>query len=252
MTDVFISYSRKDKEFVQVLYQALEQSQYDAWIDWEDIPATANWWEEIETGIAEADAFIFVLSPDSATSRICQQEAEFAAKNNKRLIPILRREGFYSSQLILPLRETHWLRFTAEDSFDRALADLVAALNTNLDRVKTHTRLLVKAVDWEKKLRDESLLLRGRELADAETWLANSEAPGPDPTGLQREYINASRSRQDAQARAERRLRRGGFWRSTSCGPRPCCCHGGRVVCSCTHASSSGDCTAGQARGDGH
>jgi len=123
----------------------------------------------------------------------------------------LRREGFYSSQLILPLRETHWLRFTAEDSFDRALADLVAALNTNLDRVKTHTRLLVKAVDWEKKLRDESLLLRGRELADAETWLANSEAPGPDPTGLQREYINASRSRQDAQARAERRLRRGAF-----------------------------------------
>jgi len=79
MTDVFISYSRKDKEFVQVLYQALEQSQYDAWIDWEDIPATANWWEEIETGIAEADAFIFVLSP------IRQPRGSVSRRQNLRL-----------------------------------------------------------------------------------------------------------------------------------------------------------------------
>ena len=37
MADVFISYSRKDKAFVQVLHQALAESKYDAWIDWQDI-----------------------------------------------------------------------------------------------------------------------------------------------------------------------------------------------------------------------
>ena len=38
MADVFISYSRVDQSFVKVLNQALNQSQYDAWVDWEDIP----------------------------------------------------------------------------------------------------------------------------------------------------------------------------------------------------------------------
>ena len=57
MTDVFISYSRKDKAFVQVLNQALANSKYDAWVDWENIPLTADWWEEIKTEIEGADKF---------------------------------------------------------------------------------------------------------------------------------------------------------------------------------------------------
>ncbi len=65
MTDVFISYSRKDKAFVQVLHQALTQSKYDAWVDWQDIPLTADWWEEIKSGIEAADTFVCVISPDS-------------------------------------------------------------------------------------------------------------------------------------------------------------------------------------------
>ncbi|ESA34684.1 wd40 repeat-containing protein [Leptolyngbya sp. Heron Island J] len=60
MPDVFISYSRKDKAFVQVLHQALLESHYDSWVDWEDIPLTADWWEEIKAGIESADTFIFV------------------------------------------------------------------------------------------------------------------------------------------------------------------------------------------------
>ena len=42
MTDVFISYSRKDKAFVQILNQALGESKYETWVDWEDIPLTAK------------------------------------------------------------------------------------------------------------------------------------------------------------------------------------------------------------------
>ncbi|WP_394359020.1 toll/interleukin-1 receptor domain-containing protein [Leptolyngbya boryana] len=38
MRDVFISYSRKDKPFVEQLHQALEAQNQDAWVDWEDIP----------------------------------------------------------------------------------------------------------------------------------------------------------------------------------------------------------------------
>ena len=62
--DVFISYSRRDKGFVQILNEALERS-YNTWVDWEDIKPTTEWWEEIKAGIEEAHTFIFVISPDS-------------------------------------------------------------------------------------------------------------------------------------------------------------------------------------------
>ena len=85
--DIFISYSRRDKEFVQTLNKALIQSKYETWVDWEDIPITSLWWEEIKEGIEDAHTLIIVLSPDSVGSKYCKLEIEHAAKHNKRLIP---------------------------------------------------------------------------------------------------------------------------------------------------------------------
>ena len=92
MSDVFISYSRKDKEFAETLHTALEKSGKDAWIDWQDIPLTSEWWKEIETGIEGADTFIFVISPDSVASKVCGEEIDHAVKHNKRLFPVVRRD----------------------------------------------------------------------------------------------------------------------------------------------------------------
>ena len=38
MTDVFISYSRKDIAFVLLQNEALIENGMDTWIDWQDIP----------------------------------------------------------------------------------------------------------------------------------------------------------------------------------------------------------------------
>jgi len=87
MADVFISYSRKDKAFVQVLHQALAESKYDAWIDWQDISPTADWWAEIEGGIEAADAFLFVISPDSVTSKVCNQMVTEGLGQDRAIAP---------------------------------------------------------------------------------------------------------------------------------------------------------------------
>jgi hypothetical protein len=68
MVDVFVSYSRRDKEFVAVLHDALRASDYDTWVDWEDIAPTTEWWKEIEAGIEAAHTFLFVISKDSIAS----------------------------------------------------------------------------------------------------------------------------------------------------------------------------------------
>ena len=67
MTDVFISYSRKDKEFVQVLNQDMVESKYDAWVDWENIHLTADWWAEIQAGIEATESGLLPLGQQTAS-----------------------------------------------------------------------------------------------------------------------------------------------------------------------------------------
>ena len=201
MTDVFISYSRKDETFVQVLNQALTKSKYDAWVDWENIPLTADWWEEIKAGIEGADTFIFVISPDSIASKVCGQEIDHAVENNKRLLPILYREGFDKSLMRPALSKHNWLFFRKEDDFETTFQSLVSALNTDLAHVKTHTQLLVKALEWQHKERTSDLLLRGSQLETILSWITANADKEPRLTKEQREYVAvSSKVEKDAQA----------------------------------------------------
>jgi TIR domain len=90
--DVFISYSRKDEEFVRRLVDALEHRGKDVWIDWEDIRKSADWRAKVHAGIEASRTIVPVLSPDFATSDVCREEVEHAVRHNKRLVPIVRRE----------------------------------------------------------------------------------------------------------------------------------------------------------------
>src|SRR5215475_8119805 len=89
--DVFISYSRKDKDFVHRLDEALKSRGREAWVDWEGIRALENWEETIYSAIEGADTFMFVLTPDSVASEICGREIKHAAAHNKRMVPIVAR-----------------------------------------------------------------------------------------------------------------------------------------------------------------
>lgn len=205
MADVFISYSRQDKAFVQALHEALTESQYDVWVDWQDIPLTADWWAEIQQGIDAADTFIFVISPASIQSRVCGQEIDHAVASHKRLVPILHREGFDHTQMRSPIRRHNWLFFRAEDDFDQAFQALVEALNTDLDYVRRHTRSLVRAREWQQKDKRPDLLLRGRDLEESERWLLAATDKAPLPTALQQDFIFSSRRAETQRQRRERR-----------------------------------------------
>jgi CHASE2 domain-containing sensor protein len=193
VTDVFISYSRRDKEFVQQLHAALLAQNRDTWIDWQDILPTEKWWKAIEAGIEGAEAFVFVISPDSVTSKVCADEIEHAIKHNKRLIPVVRRDT-EPEQVHSALSAHNWLFMRESDNFDAAIARLIEAIDTDLKYVRTHTRLTVRAVEWEAAKRDNSFLLRGKDLAASERWLRQGQSKRPAPTPLQIEYIAASRT----------------------------------------------------------
>lgn len=191
MTDVFVSYCRRNKAFVQKLYERLIQDQRQVWVDWENIPPNADWRAEIADGIETTNTVLFVLSPPWLASNECRLELEQALKHHKRLLPILHEEVQY--QEVHPsLASLNWIFFRETDDFEQAYQSLHKALNSDLQYIKTHTRLLTKAVEWDKKDRDPSFLLRGKDFLDAEQWLKQAATQSPASTSLHTDYIISS------------------------------------------------------------
>lgn len=189
---IFISYSRKDAGFVRRLHVALTAQQRELWVDWEGIPPSADWMREIEAAIDAAEAFVFILSPDAAASPVCQRELAHAVAQNKRLLPVVCRDT--DTAAVPPaLARLNWIWWREQDSFDAAVLTLLQAVDTDLDWVRAHTRLLVRAVEWEGGAQGASLALRGSELVAAEQWLAAGPSKEPPPTELQTRYIMQSR-----------------------------------------------------------
>src|SRR2546428_9243936 len=132
-TVVFLSYAREDEQFVRRLHAALAKANRGAWVDWAGIPPTADWIREIHAAIESADAFAFIISPESVASATCQREIEHAAKHNKRLIPLLHREA---APVPADLAKLNWIFFREGDDFDQSFADLIDTLDTDLEWIR--------------------------------------------------------------------------------------------------------------------
>ena len=64
MTDIFISYSRKDVQFARQLNASLETRRADVWFDQADIHAGVKWSTAIQQGLRASNAMILIISPD--------------------------------------------------------------------------------------------------------------------------------------------------------------------------------------------
>ncbi len=191
MNDLFISYSRKNIPFVKKLHESLVARDKTAWVDWEGIPLSADWWAEIEQGIEGADTFVFIISPDSVASEVCGRELDHAHELNKRIIPIVYKDAPNAPH---PLPHLNWIFFREDDDYDAAFQGLIETIESDLDWIKAHTRLTIRAVEWEQENRNGSYLLRGDDRKQAEQMLAQHEKE-PDLTELQIQYIITSQQR---------------------------------------------------------
>ena len=198
ISDVMISYSRQDKKFVQSLSDAIRKTGRETWVDWDDIPPTVDWWEEVKAGIEAAHVFVFIISPASVNSEICYKEIEHAVLNNKRIVPVMYKdivEQADKDKMHRVLTSHNWVNLRKGDDRKQAFRTLLRALEADFEYVHQHTRLLVRANEWQDASLRGSLLLRGDDLRGAELWLQNAYSKDPAPTELQVEYIDASRKR---------------------------------------------------------
>lgn len=213
-SDVFISYRRKDRGFVRRLYEAFVAGGREVWIDWEDIPpGSVDFTDDIRRGIDGADAFVAVLSPPYLQSAYCLGELAYAAGQGKRLVPIVL-ETFDDQGVAVPesIAQINWVYFCPyvgeANEFEDAFPRLLAALDVDQAHVREHTRLYLRAREWESRGREQSFLLTGAEVTEAEMWLARGVNKQPPPTDLHSEYILASREAENAHLAYERKLQR--------------------------------------------
>jgi hypothetical protein len=87
MSDIFISYSHEDTDFVRDLVKPLQAEGFSVWWD-HTIPPGKSWEDVIVGGIRDAKACIIIWSRDSIASRWVKDEATVALKAGKYL-PIL-------------------------------------------------------------------------------------------------------------------------------------------------------------------
>lgn len=211
LTDIFVSYSRKDSAFVRQLTERLHNSRLNVWIDWEDIPYSSNWWEEISQAVAGASAFVCVLSDDYFNSETCRSELKLAEDNHKRIIPVYYKSFNRTLNTSNEVAKTHWLLFVTEGGFDASFERLLDTLSADLDWRKFHSRLQVRATEWAQKRNDSSYHLFGQDLEDAIHRLESPQDKSPPPTTLQLNFVAASKS--GARELVRRQLR-GFYWAS--------------------------------------
>ena len=203
MADVFVSYSRRDSEFVGRMVESIERSGKEVWLDTEGLVDGEVFPHAIRTAIEQADSFLFVITPAAVESPFCESEVDYASDLHKRIVPVLR-EPVADDQLPAEIRDRNWIPFTERDPFEPSMERLLTALERDPDHLREHTRWLVKAIEWEREERDRSFLLRGSELRAADAWLATvREGADPPPSSLQRQHLLASR---EASARRQRAL----------------------------------------------
>ena len=86
---MFISYSRRDMDFIKTLAEDLEKENFDVWYDLTDIDAGDRWAKEIQKGINESEIFAIVVSPNSLKSDWVEKEFLFASKRGLKIVPLL-------------------------------------------------------------------------------------------------------------------------------------------------------------------
>ena len=190
MAKIFISYSRKDTKAAQKLIAALEDMGHHVWVDWESILPGSDWLDQIFKGIEGSDAFIFLISPDSIISEVCNIEIGHAGKNNKRIVPVVVKT-VKSDETNEIIRKINWTFIRRNDNYKDGLKKIKEAIELDFDWVEEHNRLQNRAIEWDEK-KDSSMLLRGRDLREARRAVAKAKNKEPLLTDLQGHYINHS------------------------------------------------------------
>lgn len=128
MPDVFISYSRRDKEHALSLAERLRASGCSIWIDTQGIEAATSWSREIVTAIDTCKAVLLLLSESSVASHNVVKEVSLASESRKTILPVDLEHVDLTADLRYQLAGLQRVKYADFDAILRGL-DRIGAIS---------------------------------------------------------------------------------------------------------------------------
>jgi len=122
--EFFISHSKSDGDFAELLKFRIEGKGHKGWIDTDRLSPGVDWRSEIDDAIRNCTALIAIMSPDGRESEYVTYEWAFAWGSEKRIIPIM----LHQTSLHPRLATLQFLDFTKRES--RPWLDLFDTVNS--------------------------------------------------------------------------------------------------------------------------
>jgi LysM repeat protein len=136
---VFISYSRRDLDFVEQLaadLEAVNQVDLKVWYDLSRLEGGDTWPEEIQSAIDASDIFIIVISPDSVVSKWVRKEFLYANHIGKKTIPLLYKK----CDLPLFLLDIHYIDVRGKN-YKRNFNEILRAMDVSSVKINETKKL---------------------------------------------------------------------------------------------------------------
>lgn len=122
---IFISYARKDKDYVYTLAKELRRIGLDIWID-QDIEPGSNWDKTIEKALRSCDKMLLIVSPASMLSENVQDEWSYFLEEGKAVFPFI----YQDCEMSFRLRRRQYISSTHDLLVDVArVVDVLAGGN---------------------------------------------------------------------------------------------------------------------------
>jgi CRP-like cAMP-binding protein len=124
--EVFVSYSRQDRDFAVRLVNDLRKQRFNVWLDIYNIDAGKSWARQVGEALEACTLMLLVLSPTSLASNNVEDEWNYYLDQHKPVLPVL----YLPCKVPFRLARLQYIDFAGTD-YDLALAHLVATLNTS-------------------------------------------------------------------------------------------------------------------------
>jgi formylglycine-generating enzyme required for sulfatase activity len=144
VTQVFISHSSQDDDFVTRLAADLRAAGLEPWVDHEDILPGANWDESVAAALRTCTAMVLVLTPLAVESDNVTDEWSYFLDEKKPVYPVIRE----TCEIPFRLRRRQYVDFTRGG--EQALAELLKALSGSQPTGAVHESPRQKNADFER------------------------------------------------------------------------------------------------------
>ena len=143
---IFITYAHVDRFLVKSqIVEVLRHANHDVWFD-ERLIAAQDWKQQLQIAIADSDALLYAMTPESVASDWCQWELSKAVELDKPIIPVLLQSR---TPIPIALSNIQYVDFS-----QGATADAVARLMGGLqklspDQMEAIQKKIIEALNYK-------------------------------------------------------------------------------------------------------